>query len=96
VFEDGGEVAGEAGVLERVGVTAFWQQTHPSDRGEHEPVHEAVGELDPGGVVAKLAGVLSVGIADLPYQSFPAREAGGEPGGERWVDLGEQFGDVVK
>ena len=56
VFEDGREVPGEAGVLERVRVAAFRQQTHPSDRGEHEPVHEPVGELDPGGVVAKLAG----------------------------------------
>ena len=54
VFEDGGEVAEQAGVLERVGVAALWQQPHPSDRGEHEAVHEAVGDLDGGGVAGEL------------------------------------------
>ena len=52
VLDGGGEVAGQAGAFEGLGVAAFGQQPHAPDDREYESVEEPVGELDGRGVAA--------------------------------------------
>ena len=52
VSKDGGELAGQAAVLERVWVAAFGQQPDPAAADDHEAIEEAVGDLDAGRVAS--------------------------------------------
>ena len=78
VCDRAAEHAGQAGAVKRVGAAAFGEQAGAATGAEHEPVRQAVGELDLREVVAQL------GLGDVTDQrDVRFARAGGRGAGQQ-------------